>query len=542
MVRVTRVYGLVLSGLVGLTACGGGAEGAGGVEGSEGADDVSCRSDVDTDGDGLDDCREVGLKTSPSMADTDGDGYSDFDEVVTKAFSPEVDNYQFNPLIADLPKLQIRLVSVPSISLIYEEQESTGKRLSTSTSQGTTAGISWTSGGSSSRAVEVSHTVSGSVTGEISATPSLTVEVGYEYSHATTNETSINWSKDETQENTRVYEEAEELEQTEGVSFTGGELSVTVAIENAGHIAYELSDLTLTAYESNPRLPGELTPVGTLTFLSKGNSNPFPRTVIGPGEVKTGFVFSTDLDLGTARELLRDSENLVIRPATYAMVDSERTFGLEATEVRAKTAEVIVDLGPDLPVSAYQVAIAQLDHPNVGHVLRDVLGIDFEVGVGSWSHVPGEPLEATYQGLVGVRGKSSDPEHGGYFLVAHSKKTERGNGWDTTVYNLNQAGYDFAALPLHQGDVLNLVFTQDEDRDGLPARLERDLGTDPESRDTDGDGLSDVVEFVGWQFPCDARARTWVYPNPLLEDSDADGVSDLTEWNQCTDPSDGGAG
>ena len=517
-----------LLGLWALPACG---PGGGGMP--------SCDAAADADADGLDDCRELELGLSPEAADTDGDGYSDLDELVNKAFSAEVDNFQFNPRIADLPRLEVHLSSVPSISLEYQEDQSTGRRLSTGHSEGTASGVATTAGGSASHAVEVTHTVSVSVSAEVSATPSVSAEVGYEYSHATTNETSTNWSREQTQENTRVFEESEELERTAGVSFTGGELAVTVSIANPGHIAYELSELTLTAYESDARRPGQLVPVGTLTLLSAGNSNVFPKTVIEPGEVKAGFVFRTELDLGTARALLRDSRNLVIRPATFAMTAGERTFGLETTEVNARTAEVIIDLDADRPLEAYRVAVAHLDRPTVGQVMRDILAVPVETGIGRWRDDVGRDARPTESGLVAVRNVAMDEGTGGYFLVAHSRKLDRGVEQETRVYSLLDQGYDFEALPIRQGDVLHVVHTKDADRDGIPERLERSFGTTVDNGDSDGDGLSDLVEYIGWQTPCDGTERTWVYPDPTSADSDADGIDDETEWTLCTDPTNG---
>jgi hypothetical protein len=55
---------------------------------------------------------------------------------------------------------------------------------------------------------------------------------------------------------------------------------------------------------------------------------------------------------------------------------------------------------------------------------------------------------------------------------------------------------------------------QDHDRDGLESRLEAELGTNPRSSDTDGDGLSDYDEYC--------KYRT----DPTKKDSDGDGKPD----------------
>lgn len=79
---------------------------------------INC-SGPDTDSDGLPDCYEDSIGTSIFDVDTDGDNLSDYEEVVNKAFDPQANNFQFNPLIADLPTISIDLTTVPEISINY---------------------------------------------------------------------------------------------------------------------------------------------------------------------------------------------------------------------------------------------------------------------------------------------------------------------------------------------------------------------------------------------------------------------------------------
>jgi outer membrane protein OmpA-like peptidoglycan-associated protein len=57
----------------------------------------------------------------------------------------------------------------------------------------------------------------------------------------------------------------------------------------------------------------------------------------------------------------------------------------------------------------------------------------------------------------------------------------------------------------------------DEDKDGLGKCLEKEIGTDPNNPDTDGDGLNDGEEYLTYK------------TNPLVVDTDGDGLSDFEE-------------
>jgi hypothetical protein len=67
----------------------------------------------------------------------------------------------------------------------------------------------------------------------------------------------------------------------------------------------------------------------------------------------------------------------------------------------------------------------------------------------------------------------------------------------------------------------------DPDRDGVSNREEYEAGTDPYSRDTDGDGLSDLRELRGYYVT-----------NPANPDTDLGGLNDAEELRRRTNPLD----
>ena len=74
-------------------------------------------------------------------------------------------------------------------------------------------------------------------------------------------------------------------------------------------------------------------------------------------------------------------------------------------------------------------------------------------------------------------------------------------------------------LPIARAQKQSVDNASDLDKDGLENRLEAELGTNPESFDTDGDGLSDYDEYC--------KYRT----DPVKKDSDGDGKPD-GDWQE----------
>ncbi len=490
-----------------------------------------CQADLDTDGDGLFDCEELALGTAMHLSDSDGDGISDYDEVVEYGFSPENNNYKFNPLIADTPKVRVEITSPPSIALLYTEGTTTGVAAETAHGTSTTVGSTQSVSSTNSQAVEYTETVGGSVTvgaeagfpGGVSG--SVEATVSYESSVATTSETSHTWSQEQTQENGRTLSQALTREATESIEISGGVLATTVDVVNEGDVAFTLSNVALSAYMITPGRDSILSPVGGLNVDTTQTS--FPQFTYAPGQQNGPFVFVNDgLDTATATSLLADSSSLSLQVVAYELTDENgRSFTHNQTEIAARTATILIDyndMSGDFDantIERYQVATnidAERLRIGADEALREILNVPFEVDAkGS---------------LESVRGLASNADTNGHWVVVH-KST---NGIADTIEqkSASREDYQLSDIELRSGDILHLVYVEDADGDGLGSRLEAVSGADPSNPDTDEDGLQDGDEVNIHK------------SSPLLADTDGDRLGDYDEvvtWNSdpTTDDTDG---
>ena len=505
--------------------------------------------------DGVSDCDEINTHgTNPFLADTDGDGMSDYAEIVV--YDPRNSTTRFNPLVADLAKISIALSSVPLIELDYVQSDGSSRTVSTDHSVSDTSSISRNWGGESSRQIEIGHTVSVEKTDtvgvEVSVSPTelggsasyeSSLSVGLSKSKTQTTGSSVNWNRTQQAENTETYNESEALSQTSGTSYEGGKLSVTARVVNDGDIAYDLKNLTLSAFIYDPKRPFDLTPVGNLEFTTRF----FPTTSIQTNSESSPLNFSTDLTLPRARELLRDSRNLVIEPATYQLTNQmDQSILLSDQDVSARTATISIDYGrQDGRQQTFKVAInnGNADRSiSALDALQEVLGFNVVQGPGQWVFGNEGSAKATQSGLVSIDSFAMSTSTNRYWLGAWNHRSGGNSGAQVTeVLNLLNESYDLSQIRLRSGDTLSFVYIGDADRDGLADRFEEEFGTVKDNPDSDGDSLLDATEIYGWLTnldspPCTEGSQVRVYSNPLKSDTDADGIDDATEKDQCGNP------
>lgn len=473
----------------------------------------------DTDSDGLPDCYEEFIGTSVFDEDTDGDNLSDHEEVVSKAFDPVSNNFQFNPLIADIPTISFSLTSVPEISINYTTSE--GQSLSiTNTEQTETA-----------TQVRTSETSEEGTSIEVGGSPFPRGGVSVTNS----------WTREQVRENRRAQSRALTATSDSSVTTTGGEIAVSLKVINEGFQTVTLSSLSVAAFEAAQPGRNSLVPIGNLQF-----DGTFDAIQIGPNsETPVPLIFGRELSLGKALDLLDDSSSMVLQASAWQAVDPEgRSYTHNLTDIQSKDALVTIDYGPRIEQETgrateryYVSTVGDFDTKSVtvGDALERILRIGFTTGTSEWG-AAGGPGQ-TFEGLLSIRDVETDPEARGRWIVVLGELSESGASETVRVFDNLVEAYDLRSIELRKGSSLMMTFVEDVDGDGIFSREELTYGTSDESSDTDRDGSTDFEEIrEGWSIPITRIISRIVYSDPTDPDLDEDGLIDGEERLQGTDP------
>lgn len=481
--------------------------------------------DTDEDSDGLPDCYERFIGTSVVDVDSDGDNLTDFDEVVTKAFDPTINNYQFNPRIADVPDISVTFQQLPDITINYTTSEGTSQ------TQGVTRSTE------SARTLTTSQTQQQSTSEELSATlGSSGGSSGFDVSSSTTYsqsvQNSLSWTQEQTRENRQSLSRMQETTSTSGVTTENGTIAVSLRVRNRGYQTITIDNLTVTAFEVDANDPSRQRVVSGMDYDTAFGS--FPTFDIGPNASSNTLPYTANISLGKTYSLLEDSRNLSIEPTTWRITDQDgRSYTHNLTNVQARSAQVIIDYGNqnNLEIEKYYVATVtdfQRNRLSAATILSEVLRVPYAEA----------PAPATANnGVVEVRGVASEESASSRWIVLHNYISADGISRERTRYDPNDGAFSLDDILIAKGEVLHFLYVADEDLDGVATREEFLNGTNPNAPDTDRDGLTDFEEIkVGWELPVTASLSRRVYSDPLQQDADNDGVIDSIERLQGTHP------
>ncbi|MEQ9497602.1 MAG: beta-propeller fold lactonase family protein [Deltaproteobacteria bacterium] len=564
---------------------------------------------VDSDGDARDptrttlplaelfDAAELSAGTSPTLADTDGDGKTDYEER---------DSTVRDPRIAEIPQAEISIDGDLTVLLnvVYEEsngQETTyGEEFSTtqtsrtsrSDMESTTITMAASRGGEgflddldlspegalkfvAGKALEVARdtacqSISGAQAAFDSSDPTGLVDNIEDLDELTgglftsadalgacappspevANTTSTTLTTESSVAATETYSTYRTESQRSSETAANGTVSAGVRIKNVGISTFELSApaLTMFQWQASPR-PSAMGAGGyrTLTTLEMPTAN---AIVLSPNEEQVVQLANSTVNADVVKGFLARPDAVFFSPARFTISDRDGVdFDFLTEETFARTATLVIDDGigpPDryqLATNVARSAEGAFVGVRMGDVLRDVVDVPFTTKSvtrtveGASTMV--EELESI-SGLANQRAaRRGDPAAGivgdpeGLWLIYTQRESEA------------RPDLAFEDMRLFAGDEIRLIYTRDEDGDGVTAREEAVYGSSDQDPDSDGDGLLDYVELrVGWDVTIafDAPVGTSstvtyrVYSNPTQTDRDLDGWTDAEERAAGTDP------
>ena len=329
--------------------------------------------DQDTDRDGIQDGFEfLFFKTSPILADTDGDQIDDPTELAAG---------NRNPLVADLPspdiavgninmQLDTRFTITDTEGQTREESEtseatltqgenetfsqanenSTLNTITNSMSLSTTASAEYAFGGGPLGGATVGFSVTAEVSQETGSERGATTSFGEESAR----------NSEEAFHDSLTTSAAVSSEETIVREVIDGTMRVDLTIENAGSIAFAISNLELTALTQDPNNRRQLIPVASLvpqnTELDTINIGALGDTARGPFVFNTTNVFPSEIE-----QLMKSPRGVIVRLANFDIVDeSGNNFAFTSQQVLDQTAGITFDLGNG-ETESYRIATAS-DH------------------------------------------------------------------------------------------------------------------------------------------------------------------------------------
>lgn len=310
--------------------------------------------DQDTDKDGLDDGLEITFtKTSAILEDTDGDGLDDWYEVSAG---------NRNPLIADMPKPKVEVGSMAlyldtRFSYTDSQGQSRAVNKQTSSTLSSNESRTFTSGGTESTKWAIEY---GQKIGVGASAAGVNVSVEAHYNVSAGGEHQSSWSESSVRSTQKAYQESLSTAETEDVvsavsrQVVGATVQSAVKIGNAGDIAFEISDLELTAMAPDPVNRTDFIPVASLVPSRAADA----AYTIGPFDADKGpLVFENrDIYPSLVEDIMRSPRGLIFRMANFKMTDEfGRDFAFLQADVNDRTAGITIDYG-NSTVETYNVA------------------------------------------------------------------------------------------------------------------------------------------------------------------------------------------
>ena len=459
-------------------------------------------------------------QTSPTLLDSDGDSYSDYYEIIKAGGD-------FNPLIANLPQLELALVGTADLVVNIGYSDSTQQAESKSASLESGKSSSDTNYHSNVRKAWHQYDQSASVSGGYDDGWNFNVHLKASFEEGSATTKTTGYSGTTTKNSQETYNSAVQTSREQGRTIKGGSITMGVQIANTGDISYALSDLTVTALQRDPTDPSSFKTIATLIADAKGIS-------LAPGSTTGTLEVSADLAAGNViLELMADPSSLFFEVGSFSISNEQKIdFSFLDQVTFAQTGLVVVDFGNDTVISK-RVATnivrssGKITGIPVGEALK-TLKLDYKTQPSSVGNNTVNIVTSVTDPLTG------DP-------VEKNTVNDNNSFWVTlkTADSTSPINQDFEDIVLEAGQAVYLLYVTDQDEDGLFLRDETLHGTSDLDKDGDGDGRSDGDEVnKGWRINAQLPPLFpgTVYSDPTLADADQDGLNDAAELKLTTDP------
>lgn len=472
----------------------------------------------DNDGDGLTNFEERYLyNTNEELFDTDGDGMGDKSEIVEKK----------DPLIASFPTVTFAPRSNPIIVANFS------KSINTDTSRDISFGgdYSSSSGFTSQQQVNASASIAVMVGGEISKEPKLsgsitgTVGAGW----------SMTWGTDQSQSVGNNWNSAESYTKSHGLTINGGRVKIDIELINN-------SDQNITLVNPMIRLSSTdfgastiSTQIGELTLFTGDGISGDNEVIISCAPGQNSFIRQFGINLSNPDVIEHLAQNACGLKAQLTNI----RFRKSAAEVDSlmdniyrRTAEVIVDFGqaiapPNNLIKKRAASISVYNDFYTSQTDRHISASLFDL-IKAVGANPVIGVDSGNTGITEINGVKNGTLRNGIWSIVCQITPD-----SLQIYSTKLSSYDPKTINVGKTTVISCVYDSDIDGDGVPTRVESVLGTDDTKIDTDGDGIADKDEFMGWKRASDSTGVIWK-TNPRLKDTDNDSLEDYIDPDPLT--------
>ena len=498
----------------------------------------------DTDNDGITDWLELNTyHTDPSNPDTDGDGWTDGEEM--NLYNENTNT--FNPLIADVPALEVKFAGKPIFEYTYAVSESKNESITITNNEGVTGSESNTSSNTKSRNETHGWSVKAGfsekwgdkgfefgMSQELGYSGNITTGDSYTYSSSTSSSWSKSWSNGKT------------TASSSGKTINGGQMIIPFKFKNPSNIGYSVKSVTI-AINTIPVGSEASSPLTSITKTDIGT--------IAPGSETGSFNVTFNLNLESFEKAMKWSTGITMEVSGYTITifkdspTSANDFTQALTKVKAQTAAIYIDWGntSGRKAQTYNVAVKNqynkdatsintlYEKNNLEYIFQNILDMTRDT-----DYVLAD--EGYLESMNNIT-NADERKNGAWFICHKYNKNGQRYGKVYSPFAESEESkehWHLSDIEVSAGDEVSIIYSVDKDNDGVPLNEELIAGTSDENDDTDGDGLKDGEEIYGWYKSGIGLASKYsesnkVYTNPLINDTDGDDLLDYSTNSSLQD-------